>query len=35
MVSLMLGVCMSSLDTAIANTALPTMAIDLHTTEAQ
>ena len=35
MVSLMLGVCMSSLDTAIANTALPTMALDLHTSEAQ
>jgi len=35
MISLMLGVCMSSVDTAIANTALPTMALDLHTTEAQ
>ena len=33
MLSLMLGVCMSSLDTAIANTALPTMAHDLATTE--
>lgn len=33
MLSLMLGVCMASLDTAIANTALPTMAHDLATTE--
>jgi len=32
-VSLMLGVSMASLDTAIANTALPTMASDLGTTE--
>jgi DHA2 family multidrug resistance protein-like MFS transporter len=32
--SLMLGVCVASLDTAIANTALPTMALDLRTTEA-
>lgn len=31
--SLMLGVSMASLDTAIANTALPTMARDLATTE--
>lgn len=35
MLSLMLGVAISSLDTAIANTALPTMAVDLHTSEAQ
>jgi DHA2 family multidrug resistance protein-like MFS transporter len=35
MLAVMLGVCMSSLDTAIANTALPTMALDLHTTEAR
>ncbi|HTH94835.1 MAG TPA: MFS transporter [Rhodocyclaceae bacterium] len=34
MLSLMLGVSMSSLDTAIANTALPTIAHDLGTTEA-
>jgi len=32
--ALLLGVCMASLDTAIANTALPTMARDLHTTDA-
>jgi DHA2 family multidrug resistance protein-like MFS transporter len=33
LVSLMMGVSMASLDTAIANTALPTMASDLGTTE--
>ncbi|WP_144631939.1 MFS transporter [Bordetella genomosp. 13] len=32
--ALLLGVCMASLDTAIANTALPTMARDLQTTDA-
>jgi DHA2 family multidrug resistance protein-like MFS transporter len=35
MVSLMLGVCLSSIDAAIANTALPTMARELHTSEAR
>ncbi|OZI62310.1 MFS transporter [Bordetella genomosp. 11] len=32
---LLLGVCMASLDTAIANTALPAIARDLQTTEAR